>query len=97
MKRTVGGPSFDATNAPRIASLSERKLQMEGYDGITSWEKFSIEKLVALLRRNADRLAIPRSTAQERFTRAVIIGNLAMMIAEKAAQVDETPESPAEL
>ena len=85
--------------SPEVAGFAvvmEAKLQVEGYDDITSWEKFSIEQLVALLRRKADRLAMPGSTAQERFTRAVVIGNLAMMIAEKAAQTDDTLELAAE-
>lgn len=68
-----------------FAAVMEARLVLEGYDDVESWEGISIQKLQKQLESKAKRLAAADPTnATELFNKAVIIGNLAMMIAEKA-------------
>lgn len=70
-----------------FAVVMEVKLQMEGYDQPESWKNIPLEKLIAQLELKAKRLAAAdQGKKAEIFSRAVALGNLAMMIAEVACQ-----------
>jgi hypothetical protein len=60
---------------------------MEGYDDTETWKGVPIERLLAELQRKTGKLADAgdRKTVNV-FNRAVIIGALAMMVAEWAAE-----------
>lgn len=89
--------ALQAPVSPEVASFAvvmEAKLQMEGYDQLESWEGIPLEKLLAQLKVKTERLAATDPTKVfELFTRSVVIGNLAMMIAEKSAQMREKAEA----
>lgn len=88
--------SLQVPVSPEVASFAvvmEAKLQMEGYDQVESWQAIPLEKLLAQLKVKTERLAATDpSNPFELFTKSVVIGNLAMMIAEKSAQMRERAE-----
>lgn len=85
--------------SPEVAAFAvvmEARLALEGYDEVEKWEGISTEKLMKQLEAKAKRLAAADPTnATELFNKAVIIGNLAMMIADKAARQLEATAGPA--
>ena len=79
-----------------FAVIMEAKLQMEGYDNAASWETIPIERLVRQLAVKVNRLATTtRENPDMLLVRAVVIGNLAMMVAEGAARALERATMPA--
>ena len=91
--------TLDIPVSPEVAAFAvvmEAKLQMEGYDQVESWKDIPLERLVAQMKTKVERLAAtdPKN-AYEVFTKAVVLGNLAMMIAEKTALAREAAETAA--
>lgn len=85
--------------SPEVAGFAiamETKLQMEGYDQIEAWNGIPIEKLMAQLKVKAERLAAADPTQHGLFMKAVVVANLAMMIAEKTAQLRVSEASSVE-
>lgn len=73
-----------------FAVVMEAKLQMEGYDRAETWKDIPLAKLIAQLELKAKRLgAADQLNKAEIFSRAVALGNLAMMVAEVACLENE--------
>lgn len=82
------------TEVAAFAAVMETKLQLEGYDKVETWGNIPLRKLIDQLCLKAKRLeAADPANAPEIFSRAVALGNLAMMIAEVAARSRETVSS----
>lgn len=81
---------LSAPIGPEVAAFAvvmEARLTREGYDQASSWEGIPMLKLLNQLVAKAKRLEVADPTnASEVFNKAVIIGNLAMMMAEKASR-----------
>jgi hypothetical protein len=79
--------------SPEIAAFSvvmEAKLQLEGYDIIQSWEGIPLPTLIRQLEAKIQKLkATDLSNPHDIFTKAVVIGSLAMMVAELSARKQE--------
>lgn len=81
--------------SPEIAAFAvvmETKLQMEGYDHVASWEGIPLEDLVKQLElkiRKLKALDLSKADPHEVFVKSVVIGSLAMMVAELSAQKQE--------
>lgn len=84
--------------SPEVAAFAvvmEARLALEGYDEVEKWEGISTDKLMKQLEMKAKRLAAADPTnATELFNKAVIIGNLAMMLAEKSMRAREVQLGP---
>ncbi len=77
-----------------FAAVMETKLQLEGYDRVEKWGHIPLQKLIDQLALKAKRLeAADPTNATEIFSRAIALGNLAMMVAEVAARSREAATS----
>ena len=81
--------------SPEVAAFAvvmETKLQMEGYDHVQSWEGIPLQQLAKQLAMKIHKLEaidLEKADPHEVFTKAVVIGSLAMMLAELAAKKKE--------
>jgi len=81
--------------SPEIAAFSvvmEAKLQLEGYDIIQSWEGIPLPTLIRQLEAKIQKLKatdLSKAHPHDIFTKAVVIGSLAMMVAELSARKQE--------
>ncbi len=73
-----------------FAVVMETKLQADGYGDPAAWKGIELAKIVRKMDDVVRRLgATDPSDSKALFTRAVILGNLAMMVAEKSASAEE--------
>ncbi len=83
--------TLSAPVSPEIAAFAvvmEARLVLEEFDQADSWDGVPIGSLMRSLEMKAKRLAsVDPENPTELLNRAAIIGNLAMMIAEKSSRV----------
>lgn len=71
-----------------FAVCMEAKLRMEGFDDFEAWNRIPPERLMQQLERKIQALKKnPNPSAEEIFTKSIIIGNIAMMLSEYAARM----------